>query len=59
MANVPLTTLECRLEAERLLRLAEEHDQQNPELTVAMAAVYAQLAQAAATSEIADRVTEK
>lgn len=55
MADMPLTSLECRLEAEQLLRNADDEDQQQPELAVAMAAVYAQLAQAAAISESAEK----
>ncbi|MFD5491658.1 hypothetical protein ACFWH4_01620 [Streptomyces sp. NPDC127091] len=54
-----MTSRECSREAERLLDLATRDSQADPELTVAMAAVYAQLAQAAAAREAADRTTEK
>ncbi|MFM9780359.1 hypothetical protein [Streptomyces scabiei] len=55
MAAIPLTSLECTLEAERLLELATRQEGEGSDRAVAMAAVYAQLAHVAALRETTDR----
>jgi hypothetical protein len=58
MAATPLTSLECTLEAERLLGQAVHRDGSDCDRVIAMADVYAKLAHAAAVREAADRTTE-
>jgi hypothetical protein len=59
MAAIPLTSLECTLEAERLLQQAIHRSGPDAERAIAMADVYARLAHVAIIRETADRATEK
>ncbi|MFI7096823.1 hypothetical protein [Streptomyces lydicus] len=59
MAAIPLTALECTLEAERLLGQAVHRNGEDSDRAIAMANVYAKLAHVAIIRETADRTTEQ
>jgi hypothetical protein len=58
MAAIPLTSLECTLEAERPLEQAVHRSGADSDRAIAMADVYARLAHVAVIRETADRATE-
>jgi hypothetical protein len=59
MTAIPLTALECSLEAERLLGQAIHRSGEDSDRAIAMADVYARLAHVAIIRETAGRDDEK
>lgn len=59
MAAIPLTSIECSLEAERLLGQATHRSGADVDRAIAMANAYARLAHVAVIRETADRDDEK